>query len=137
MLKKKRNKKIRIFCKNLIDEAKEKLHGNDLKRKEKETIQNCKANNKNNLLSLDNEAIEKVCETAKEKIKIIRESLDNEAKEKVFKAAKERIKTICEDLDDSAKRKLHKGNQKKQVLKIWMMKPQGKYIRQKKIKKNL
>ena len=36
--KKKRKKKIRIFCKNLIDEAKEKLHGNDLKRKEKETI---------------------------------------------------------------------------------------------------
>ena len=38
MLKKKRKKKIRIFCKNLIDEAKNKLHGNDLKRKEKETI---------------------------------------------------------------------------------------------------
>ena len=35
---KKRKKKIRIFCKNLIDEAKDKLHGNDLKRKEKETI---------------------------------------------------------------------------------------------------
>ena len=35
---KKRKKKIRIFCKNLIDEAKNKLHGNDLKRKEKETI---------------------------------------------------------------------------------------------------
>lgn len=52
-------------------------------------------------------------------------------KEKICETAKKRMKIICENLNDERKQKLCKGDQKrKQFVAIWMIKSKRKYPKQ-------
>ena len=108
---------------NLDDEAQERLCKSDQKRKQ--TMPK----------NLDDEAKQKIYKADKKKKKTIRENLDDEAKEKLCTVIEKEIKQINENPNEEAKKQ--KRNQikvikkeSKRFMKIWMMKPNRKYVKQ-------
>ena len=64
------------------------------------------------------------------KSKKFRKNLDNEVRQKLCEAAIIRVRTLRESLDEAEEKLLKIIRKRKQFVKIWMLKPNRKYVKQ-------